>query len=149
MNSEFYIYNNEAISVVVLAGLMKTVKSLDVARVFIVLPLLLDDRIIRKLAYSYNSIDDFFEDNAKLLVRFNERYLELLPITLNSINILNESKTIKILNDKIIHIENNKFDLNQDFGIRANKILNVIPNFSILLGMQSTDLLYKNLKVQI
>ncbi|MDD5053193.1 MAG: DUF6521 family protein [Sulfuricurvum sp.] len=149
MNSEFYIYNNEAISVVVFAGLMKIVKSLDVARVFIVLPLLLDDRIVRKLSYSYNSMDDFFDDNAKLLVGFNERYLELLPITLNTINILNESKTIKILNDKIIYIENNKFDFNHDFGIRANKIVSVILNFSVLLGMQSTDLLYKNLKVQI
>lgn len=149
MNSEFYIYNNEAISVVVLAGLMKIVKSLDVARVFIILPLLLDDRIIRKLAYSYDSIDAFFNDNEKLLVGFNERYLELMPITLNSINILSESKTIKILKDKIIFVEENKFDFNHDFGIRANKIQEVIFHFSFMLGMQSTELLYKNLKIQL
>ena len=152
MKEVYYIYNNEAIASCIFLAYLQSVKSINVAQSCLILPFLLDDRTV---TYFMNIRDD--DDNSleymvynrpKLFASFNKRYLSLLPITINSILLLNKNKQIGISSNNIFTKVDFIYD-EVDMGNRFERIKKVIPFLGSILNKYSTSQLYKILKVQL
>jgi hypothetical protein len=122
---------------------------LDLARSCLVLPFLLDDRTVNHLINYENgdfNLEQLIRDQSRLFVSFNKRYLTLLPVTINSLMLLNKSNQIK-LGKNIMNVENLKIE--EGLGERFAKVNAVIPTFLSLMKGYTTAELYKILNVQL
>lgn len=150
MKEIYYVYNNEAIASCIFLSILNKVDTLDIARAFLILPFLLDDRTVNFLKRNQVSELDLVQvikEQPRLFTSFNKRYLSLLPVAINSFMMLNKSNQIKIEN-QITNNSNLNFE-NHELGDRYNKIEEIIPKFLSMTGMHSTTQLYKILKVQL
>lgn len=150
MKQIYYIYNNEAIASCILLSVLNKVGKLDIARLCLILPFLLDDRTVNYLAKNQGqnlSIEQLIKCQPRLFVSFNKRYLSLLPITINALMILSKSNQITI-GSEIAKTETLILD-NANLGDRFSKIENVIPNFINMIKKYTTPKLYKALKIQL
>ena len=95
-----------------------------------------------------NSLEYIVNNSPKLFTSFNKRYLSLLPITINSILLLNKNKQIGISSNNILTKVDFIYD-EVDMGNRFERIKKVIPFLASILNKYSTSQLYKILKVQL
>lgn len=149
MKEGYYIYNNEAIASCLILSLLQKNKEIDLARIFLLLPFFLDDRTVAALNRNKDvesSLEDFIYNNPKLFITFNKRFIELLPVTINSIGILEKCKCIFVA--KVITLNNpvNEFG---DLGERFSKIQKSIDVFLNLTDNYNTTKLYKILKIEL
>ena len=152
MKEVYYIYNNEAIASCIFLAYLQNVKSIDMAQSCLILPFLLDDRTVMyftNIRDDYdNSLEYIVNNKPKLFTSFNKRYLSLLPITINSILLLNKNKQIGISSNNIFTKVDFIYD-EVDMGNRFERIKKVIPFLASILNKHSTSQLYKILKVQL
>jgi hypothetical protein len=152
MKEVYYIYNNEAIASCIFLAYLQNVKSIDMAQSCLILPFLLDDRTVMyftNIRDDYdNSLEYIVNNSPKLFTSFNKRYLSLLPITINSILLLNKNKQIGISSNNILTKVDFIYD-EVDMGNRFERIKKVIPFLASILNKYSTSQLYKILKVQL
>ena len=152
MKEVYYIYNNEAIASCIFLAYLQNVKSIDMAQSCLILPFLLDDRTVMyftNIRDDYdNSLEYIVNNKPKLFTSFNKRYLSLLPITINSILLLNKNKQIGISSNNIFTKVDFIYD-EVDMGNRFERIKKVIPFLASILNKYSTSQLYKILKVQL
>ena len=152
MKEVYYIYNNEAIASCIFLAYLQNVKSIDMAKSCLILPFLLDDRTVMyftNIRDDYdNSLEYIVNNSPKLFTSFNKRYLSLLPITINSILLLNKNKQIGISSNNILTKVDFIYD-EVDMGNRFERIKKVIPFLASILNKYSTSQLYKILKVQL
>lgn len=152
MKEVYYIYNNEAIASCIFLAYLQNVKSIDMAQSCLILPFLLDDRTVMyftNIRDDYdNSLEYIVNNRPKLFTSFNKRYLSLLPITINSILLLNKNKQIGISSNNIFTKVDFIYD-EVDMGNRFERIKKVIPFLASILNKHSTSQLYKILKVQL
>lgn len=150
MKEIYYVYNNEAIASCVFLSILKNVDNLDIARSCLILPFLLDDRTVNYISKNQDAEIELYQlikDQSRLFTSFNKRYLSLLPVTVNSLVLLNTSNQIsigsEIVNNAILNLEN------KNLGDRFNKIEKIIPQFLKMLEKYTTMELYKTLKIQL
>ena len=152
MKEVYYIYNNEAIASCIFLAYLQNVKSINMAQSCLILPFLLDDRTVTYFMNIQddddNSLEYIVNNRPKLFVSFNKRYLSLLPITINSILLLNKNKQIGISSNNIFTKVDFMCD-EIDMGNRFERIKKVIPFLASILNKYSTSQLYKILKVQL
>lgn len=152
MKEVYYIYNNEAIASCIFLAYLQNVKSIDMAQSCLILPFLLDDRTVMYFTNirddNDNSLEYIVNNRPKLFTSFNKRYLSLLPITINSILLLNKNKQIGISSNNILTKVDFIYD-EVDMGNRFERIKKVIPFLASILNKYSTSQLYKILKVQL
>ena len=151
MKEIYYVYNNEAISSCIFLSILNKIDQLDIARSCLILPFLLDDRTVShfsKTIASQLELEQLIKENSRLFTSFNKRYLALLPVTINSLIVLSNSKQISITNSEIVAKSLLNLD-NNDLGERFKKIAEVIPEFLLLIEKYSTSHLYKILKIQL
>ncbi len=152
MKEIYYIYNNEAIASCVFLAYLQNTKTIDIARSCLILPFLLDDRTVAYLKNiitdEKSSLDCIVNNKPKLFASFNKRFLSLLPITINSILLLNKNKQIGITSNNIFTKINFIYG-ETDMGNRFEKIKEVIPFLVTIFNQYSTSQLYKILKVQL
>jgi hypothetical protein len=150
MKEIYYTYNNEAIASCVLLLVLNKVDKLDLARSCLVLPFLLDDRIVNYFTKNQGqnlSLEQLVKDQPRLFVSFNKRYVSLLPVTINSLMILNKSNQITIGNEVIM---SKLFSFhNTNLGDRFSTIKKIIPDFVTMIEKYQTPQLYKVLKIQL
>ena len=150
MNISYYIYNNEAISTAVLMSVITKLKRINIALAPLVLPFLLDNRIVNHLLKdeaNYENIEQFIQSKRLYFTSFNNRFLSLLPVTVNALMILQKSNVINI--EDIISIKKEfEFDVNE-LGLRFTKIENAIPKFVALIKDYSLSDLYIKFKIQL
>jgi hypothetical protein len=123
---------------------------LDIARSCLILPFLLDDRIVNYLIKNEEielELEQLIKEQPRLFVSYNKRYLSLLPVTINSLILLSTINQIKI-EDRIINNGIINFD-GQDLGDRFNRVKQNIPKFLSMLDKYTTIQLYKILNVQL
>lgn len=148
-NNNKFIYNNEAISMVALIAVLEKINNLNIAKAMLILPLLYYKRtlnFLNKKDTAKLSLEEF-TNHKILLTNFNERFLTYLPITINSISILRELNIIKVSENNIKFIPNNKFDLNNTkLGERAGEIIKGATKISELLK-EDTNNLYLQLNI--
>lgn len=150
MKEIYYTYNNEAIASCTILLTLYEVEKIDIARSCLILPFLLDDRTINYLQVNKDlnaTLEEFINNRPRLFISFNKRYLSLLPVSINSIILLNKSSQIKITPD--IVIKNELSFKNIDMGDRFNKIKEVLPVFLKMIENYSTTELYKILNIQL
>lgn len=146
----YYIYNNEAIATTVLMSVITKLKRMDIASAPLVLPFLLDNRIVNHLLKdeaNYENIEQFIQSKRLYFTSFNNRFLSLLPVTVNSLMILQKSNVINITDSITINKEV-KFDVNE-LGLRFTKIERVIPKFVALIKNYSLSDLYFIFRIQL
>lgn len=150
MNISYYIYNNEAISTAVLMSVITKLKQINIALAPLVLPFLLDNRIVNHLLKdeaNYENIEQFIQSKRLYFTSFNNRFLSLLPVTVNALMILQKSNVINITGTISIKREF-EFDVNE-LGLRFTKIENAIPKFVALIKDYSLSDLYIKFKIQL
>lgn len=150
MKEIYYVYNNEAIASCVFLSIFNKIDKLDIARSCLVLPFLLDDRIVSYLSRNQDTelgLEEMIKEQSRLFTSFNKRYLSLLPVTINSLTILNASNQISIGNEIVISVVLDSDD--KTLGDRFNRIREVIPTFLSIIENHSTIQLYRILKVQL
>lgn len=152
MKEVYYIYNNEAIASCIFLAYLQNVQSINMAQSCLILPFLLDDRTVTYFMNIQddddNSLEYIVNNRPKLFASFNKRYLSLLPITINSILLLNKNKQIGISSNNIFTKVDFVYD-EVDMGNRFERIKKVIPFLASILNKYSTSQLYKILKVQL
>ncbi len=148
MKEIYYSYNNEALASCVLFSVIREMGSIDSARLLLVLPFLFDNRIVSSLKnIEQPSLEQLIEDKPKLFSAFNKRFLNLMPVAINSIMILKKSNQIAINNEITSVGELSLTDV--ELGDRFENINNVLPNFLILLEKYTTIKLYQMLNIQL
>lgn len=150
MKEIYYVYNNEAIASCVFLSILNKIDKLDIARSCLVLPFLLDDRTVSYLSKKQNTdlgLEEIIKEQSRLFASFNKRYLSLLPVTINSLTLLNSSSQISIGNEIVTNVVLDSDD--KTLGDRFNRIQEVIPTFLSMIEKHSTIQLYKMLKVQL
>lgn len=154
MKNTFYIYNNEGLLVCLIILLLKR-QNVELARLMIICTLLADSRFVRYLRSntSANSLEQIIQDKITWFSNFNQRYLELLPVILNSLvilekeNIINQSKTsISLKVEKKEQTKNLDTDI---LGERIKEINYIIPQLFILLNNYDTKRMYKLFNVRL
>lgn len=152
MKEIYYTYNNEAIASCIFLDILQQVESIDIARSCLILPFLLDDKTIKYLQQLSDeekiSLEYITKEQPKLFTSFNKRYLSLLPITINSLILLNKSNQIKITTSNISS-KGEFFHEEIDMGDRFNGVKNVLPIFLRMIEKYSTVQLYRILKIQL
>lgn len=151
MSNSFYVYNNEAISALVIKKYLEYCKSIDISRLFIILPILLNDKLVEALYNeNFENFENFIQKNPSLFSSFNDKYLELMPIAINSVTILKEMNDVNLEKNSIDYVEGGLININEDsIGNRIINIFFAIPKFIELTDNYETSSLYKILKIRL
>ena len=79
--SAYYLYNNVAITAGSIVAMLKSTQSIELARVALFLPLLLDDNIVKKI----NEKNEYSFDNIVSLNILNIRWVLSIPFFISCI----------------------------------------------------------------
>ena len=103
---------------------------IDIARSCLILPFLLDDRTVKyfqKLSGKEKiSLEYMIKEQSKLFTSFNKRYLSLLPVTINSLLLLNKNNQIGLTSSEISAKSDFLYG-ETDMGNRFNEIKKLYP----------------------
>ena len=150
MKEGYYIYNNEAIACSTIILVLQEVTRLDISKLCLVLPFLLDEKTVSLLEKNLDNgmlMNDIISNNPNCFSSFNRRYVALLPILINSITILYDAHIIKVFRKEILYSFTN-INFN-DCGERFNRIRKISSSFAMILNNTQTTELYKALKIQL
>lgn len=150
MKNFYYIYNNEALACCVYIAVLKHCQIMDVARLCLILPLVFDERTVNYMIGNQNisyTLQQLMADKEHSFLTINTRFNMLLPVCINSLQILSKYNLIEM--DGNIRSKNDiSFD-NVDLGKRFNKINRIIPKIIQLMNSYRTDELYRMFKIQL
>ena len=151
MSNSFDVSNNEAIAALVVKKYLQHCKSIEVSRLFIILPILLSDKLVEALRdENFENFESFIQKYPSLFSSFNDKYLELMPIVINSVTILKEMNEVFCEKHTINHVEGGLVNINEDsIGNRIINIFLAIPKFIELTSNYETSSLYKILKIRL
>lgn len=148
MKENFYVYNNEAIAICILLAVLDKVKSINIARLSLFLPILLDDRVVIRLARNRNIfLENFINENLRLFINFDKKYVSLLPVFMNSLTLLKGLNKISIENSFVKY--QNAIDFNKIMSDRFERVESVIPVILFMIDYYSTEELFSILKVKL
>ena len=150
MSKSYYVYNNEAIASLILEKALCLLNEIEIARFLLILPIVLEDRIIVKMRTgSFSDFGEFVGKHPTLFANFNDRYLDLIPISINSLTLLKEMGVLTTRKNKIFHNPNHT---NFSKPILSNRLENIsgqMQNFINLTSGYETNTLYKILKIRL
>jgi hypothetical protein len=149
----YYLFNNEAIGAIGIAAVLRNCKALSYSKTLLILPFLFHKETVSLLKRS-NSV---IRSSEELMVKkignfgnFNSRYYSLLPISINSIMLLNNIGEIEIAEMAIVCNSDNKLDLNSNLlGNRAQNIIKAANKLSEILAQEDDYSLYLKLRIQL
>jgi Family of unknown function (DUF6521) len=146
----YYTYNNEAIASCVMLQALQQMQTIDIARSCLILPFLLDDRTVNYLQTVRAedlSLESLINNRPRLFTSFNNRFLALLPITINSLMMLSKGNQIDITAN--ILLKQNILPDNIEIGNRFNEIKKVLPILLTMMEKHETTQLYQLLNIQL
>jgi len=151
MKQSGYLYNNEAIASIAIGYFLKKHGATSIAKSLLILPFILHEPTLKKLRGSSfkRSLEEFILKHPECLNNFNNRYLDFLPLSINSITLLYEIGVIKIERDKIIYNYSVSFapEKSNTIGLRAAKMFSAIDVLHELMQNQDTNSFYLKLKI--
>lgn len=150
MKEMYYIYNNEAIASACILLVLQKVNVMDVAKLCLVLPFLLDDRtvsLLQKEEYQQMTLKDLVDKKPRIFSTFNNRYLALLPVFINSMTILHTNGYIAF-NKKSVSLNNTSINL-KNYGDRLLEIEKAAHILVDLIINKNTSELYRSLNIQL
>lgn len=152
MNPSKYFYNNEALGIVAIASVLKHCEAMSISKILLILPIVTHRETLDYLKRSNSnvrSIEQLLMKKSNLVTNFNKRYEFLLPVSLNSINLLCEMKIACYENEKIKTLNQSKFNFNHSqLGTRAKEIVKASKKVACILDKDINDL-YLQLRVEL
>lgn len=144
-----YLYNNEAICTIAIYATLCHVKQLNYSKVMLIAPFLLNKQLVNALNYRVvvRSIEELMLKKGELTVNFNYQYQSLLPLTCNTLKIMDSMHLINI-NESVIKKGDIDLDLEHITG-RTKKIIKCAPKIAKLLESESSEKLYLQLRVEL
>lgn len=144
-----FVYNNEGLCLFGIMSVLECMKEMSYAKVMLLSPLLFNKEVINSLSRStkIRSFEEFRVKNINSVSRFNDMYYNFLPLTINTIVILEDMNYIVI--DKNSIKLNKVFTCNinlQKIGTRAKKIIKIAPKLANILN-EKDEKLYTELGV--
>lgn len=153
IKNNLFIYNNEAISAIALGYFMSRVRVITIPKFMLVLPFILHEQTLKQL--NNNSINRSLEElvtkKPLLLANFNSRFKDFLPLSVNSITILNELQIIKMDRQYIYFNEESNFNpySSKDIGNRIKKIMKGLDRLIGIITSADSNTLYLTLKIEL
>lgn len=145
------LYNNEAIVESVILLLLNG-NDMDFARLSIVVPMLINDKIRNRLS---NHKDETVAEVIKYCyadVTFNRIYQEMLIIEINSLVMLSQADLVLVTKDRISLTNMGKVvikDIRNTHSKRLKRILLVYNSILNRVNYINTEILYKSLNIQL
>jgi hypothetical protein len=150
MKEMYYIYNNEAIASACILLVLQKTNVIDVAKLCLVLPFLLDDRtvsLLQKEEYRQMTLKDLIDKKSRIFSTFNNRYLALLPVFINAMIILYINGYI-LFDKGLVRLSSTSINI-ENYGDRLLKIKKVANTFVDLIINKNTPELYRSLNIQL
>lgn len=153
LKNNLFIYNNEAISTIALGYFMSKVKVISIPKFMLILPFILHEQTLKQLNNNSinRSIEELITKKPLLLSNFNSRFKDFLPLSVNSITILNELQIVKIDRKYIYFNEESNFDPSEskDIGNRIKKIMKGLDRLIGIITSADNNSLYLTLKIEL
>ncbi|MCU4927739.1 three component ABC system middle component [Bacillus mycoides] len=151
-NFSKHLYNNELIGSIAIASVLQHLNKATVSQCSLILPLVSHRGTLNFLKQKNSiirSMEEFITKKPSYFVNFNERYMSLLPITINSIILLKEIGLINIENETLYYIHESNFNYTDEtLGKRAQEIIKSASKLATLLNDDITNL-YLQLRVEL
>ena len=145
------LYNNEALIGYVVLLLLK-VSDMDITRLAIVVPLLVNDKIRNRLSkYKENSLLENVQ-HCYASLTLNRIYREMLIIEINSLVMLSQADLIFIKKSKISLTEKGGEVIRNIRQVNSNRLKGILIAQNLILNSvnkMSTEQLYKALNIQL
>ncbi|MCP3032656.1 DUF6521 family protein [Halobacillus sp. A1] len=149
-NDSAYTFNNEAIGMVAIASVLNYMQRVSISKAMLILPLALHEPTINYLklkSVKVKSLEQLIADKYHLLTNFNKRYKSLMPISLNSLFLLEEMEIIS-MKGGIISLEKEiNFD-DSRLGKRGKNVNKSALNIKNILD-DDVEYLYLQLRVEL
>jgi hypothetical protein len=148
------VYNNIGISVISFLSIMQKIESIEYSKTLLIMPLLLHEPLVKYLKdgrTKIRGIEDLILSKVEYFLNFNDRYINLLPLSVNTIIFAEKMGFIEITKEKIIPIKEQikKIDFNdKKLGNRALNIYKASDNIIKILGEDVQELYFK-LRIEI
>lgn len=147
VDNSFYVYNNEAFVFGVIQEIIIIKNKINIGRLFILICLLLQDKLINNPRINeYNSLNEFLINNTSNITQFPKIFQELLPIIVNALTLMEESDIIELRGNNIVYNLHIEYLFNSN---RLDKIKIVIPKIFQLTESLPDKQLYDLLNVQL
>lgn len=153
LKNNLFIFNNEAISTIALGYFMSKVKVISIPKFMLILPFVLHEQTLKQL--NNNSINRSLEEliikKPLLLSNFNSRFKDFLPLSINSVTILNELEVIKVDREFIYYNEYSSFKTSElkDIGNRIQRIIKGLDTLIHIITNIDNNSLYLTLKIEL
>jgi hypothetical protein len=148
MNNEFY--NNIGIcSSSIIAILEQFNDDIDITKIFLIMPIISHKQLLNHLSHAsvkVLSLDGLIIDKNKYFSNFNKRFYQSLPLTLNTLQFLNDIEIIQLKKNKVRLLRSIPYD--KKMGKRVNKIYKSAKNIATVLN-ESNEKLYLNLRIEL
>jgi hypothetical protein len=152
MNESNFIFNNEAISTVCIGYFLSNLKVVSIPKILLVLPFVLHEQTVKKLRNNSlkRSLEEFILKNPEVVSNFNARFIDFLPLSVNSLTILRELNVIRLDRD-FAYLNGNNFhpDYDRNIGDRMKNIFKAIDVLSELMLESDVNSFYLNLKIEL
>lgn len=147
VDNSFYVYNNEAFVFGVIQEIIIIKNKINIGRLFILICLLLQDKLINNPRINeYNSLNEFLINNTSNITQFPKIFQELLPIIVNALTLMEESDIIELRGNNIVYNLHIEYLFNSN---RLDKIKIVIPKIFQFTESLPDKQLYDLLNVQL
>lgn len=143
------IFNNFGVGSVAIMAVLNHCKSLPVAKITLIYPLIAHQELLGYLSNSrtnVKSLDKLLIEKTVYFSNFNNRYYDSLSSSFNALQYLNDQGYIE-LKENIVYLTKN-LDYSKAMGKRVNKIFSASENIASILN-ELSEKLYLNLRIEL
>lgn len=145
-------YKNEIIVGLAILGVVDEIKTIDISKAVLISPVVGNKSIVEFLKSKktqVRSMEELIEKKSGAFINFNEKYLEDLVLSMNSIMLYQELGLLEIQNEKLVRTEL-QFDFNSDLlGKRAEEVICACKKLARLLEKEEARDLYLGLRIEL
>ncbi len=144
------IFNNEAMGLIAIQSVLSKKDRLNIANVFLLLPLLFDKKIrgyLKRKTTTILSMQEIVTTKNEYFIGFNEKFIDTLVVTTNSIA-MGLELNLFILDGNELILEKSLMMDNEPLGKKVEDILCASENTSLLLT-EPPEVLYALLRIEL
>lgn len=152
MENIYLFQKNELLTGIAILAVLKKAKELEVTKCLLIEPLL-SYRIMRNYLKNSNSkvrsIEELIVKQNIAFSNFNLRFIESLPLSINSILLMSQLKLLCIDNNKLF-FTGYEFDFNNEsLGKTARDIIDSSSNLVKVLTKEEASSMYLSLRIEL